>query len=486
MNTEAQVHGWENYPTATASTSGMLDDFHEVRELIGNYGDLFVQKPSAIHLQVYRAKEVYNVSSLESLESFLKGDGRETEGETKFFFITQTNSWTRLQISLEMFKMLCHVHGVFPRYFQSVLRLSLKTCKTYEYLGGGCFRHVSVAPDQHQSTIFEVCYNLRKFERHGRDVLDDPWSCRQCAVYQKYTTGAHSSAWIFIQLPKTTRELLGRIHEAGEDSLYRAPAAHPLLLHLLLLWSCEKTWEEYIRYLGNEITAINDKTSFLNNTYRESDVKLTHCQNICRVQWELENALLLLEANLDVANTLVKHSKSMHESTDTGVTRDTHASFLSEIEQYQRTIECHMRNIQKHLRFATVVNQLTLKILDFQNDELRQANSNSLKSLASQTVSENKAMVTIAEKTKAHSRMMAVATLIATIYLPASFVASFFGTNMVQYNTKADGDASSITVRKDVWVYVMVSVVLMVCTTISAYFLTRRLKKQDEADTIGL
>jgi len=32
-------------------------------------------------------------------------------------------------------------------------------------------------------------------------------------------------------------------------------------------------------------------------------------------------------------------------------------------------------------------------------------------------------MVTIAEKSKSDSRMMAVATLIATIYLPASFVA---------------------------------------------------------------
>jgi len=51
---------------------------------------------------------------------------------------------------------------------------------------------------------------------------------------------------------------------------------------------------------------------------------------------------------------------------------------------------------------------------------------------------------------------------------------------MVQYNAQADGQASAITVRRDVWVYVSVSLALMVCTMVSAYFLSRRMKRWEE------
>jgi len=189
-------------------------------------------------------------------------------------FITQRTSWARLQISRDMFKMLCHVYRVFPRYFQSVSNFNRNTCSTYEYLGGGCFRHLSVGPGIDQAKTYgtsstivsctfllltgsftEICYNIRKFERHGRDMVDDPWSCRQCSVYQKYRPGIECT-WIFIQLPRATKELLDRIFEAGEETLYQMPRSHCLALHLLLLWSCEKNWEEYIGSMGNEIAAI--------------------------------------------------------------------------------------------------------------------------------------------------------------------------------------------------------------------------------------
>lgn len=63
-----------------------------------------------------------------------------------------------------------------------------------------------------------------------------------------------------------------------------------------------------------------------------------------------------------------------------------------------------------------------MKIMDFRNDEQLEENSRTMKSLASETVLENRAMVTIANQTMADSRTMKIATVIATIYLPASLV----------------------------------------------------------------
>jgi Mg2+ and Co2+ transporter CorA len=64
--------------------------------------------------------------------------------------------------------------------------------------------------------------------------------------------------------------------------------------------------------------------------------------------------------------------------------------------------------------------------MDFRNDELLRANSISLKEIANETARENKAMLIIARKSKADSRMMKIATLIGTIYLPLSLVTVSF------------------------------------------------------------
>ena len=60
--------------------------------------------------------------------------------------------------------------------------------------------------------------------------------------------------------------------------------------------------------------------------------------------------------------------------------------------------------------------------MDFRNDELLRANGVSLKELADKSAQENEAMLGIARRTKADSRAMKTASLIATICLPLTAV----------------------------------------------------------------
>jgi hypothetical protein len=46
----------------------------------------------------------------------------------------------------------------------------------------------------------DLCYSIRHFELHGRE-LDDPWSCRQSAIHQKYYFTNGHSRWIIVQPP---------------------------------------------------------------------------------------------------------------------------------------------------------------------------------------------------------------------------------------------------------------------------------------------
>ena len=67
--------------------------------------------------------------------------------------MTRRNSWTRIKVSFEMFKMLCHFYRIFPKYLETVFQFDVETCRKEEYFSPGCHRYVH-NDDDVGSTIF--------------------------------------------------------------------------------------------------------------------------------------------------------------------------------------------------------------------------------------------------------------------------------------------------------------------------------------------
>jgi hypothetical protein len=93
----------------------------------------------------------------------------------------------------------------------------------------------------------DICYNLRYFEKHGRD-LQDPWSCRQSVVHQKYAFGDATSALIVIQP--------SRRWETGLDDVNFNKITHPLALHLRSISPAVANNWEYLEYMSNELLSL--------------------------------------------------------------------------------------------------------------------------------------------------------------------------------------------------------------------------------------
>jgi hypothetical protein len=93
----------------------------------------------------------------------------------------------------------------------------------------------------------DVSFNLRFFERHGRD-LADPWSCRQSAIYQKFLVAEMRSIWVVIHEPQLFQDTL------GETSL--TAANHPLSIHLRYIRSATYHWRDYLKFRSSEIHSL--------------------------------------------------------------------------------------------------------------------------------------------------------------------------------------------------------------------------------------
>lgn len=104
-----------------------------------------------------------------------------------------------------------------------------------------------------------MCYNIRYFALHGRD-LEDPWSCRNFCVYQQCHVCDCHSIWLLIQTPKAQQDLLEHdLVTASADGGPLHPMAHPLELHTRMLKLFQQSWTDYLEYLDDQIQQLVSK-----------------------------------------------------------------------------------------------------------------------------------------------------------------------------------------------------------------------------------
>lgn len=77
-----------------------------------------------------------------------------------------------------------------------------------------------------------LCYNIRYFERHGRD-LEDPWSCRQSAIHHSFAPSSKRSTWVVIQPPE-------------DLNIVMQSKGHPLSLHTRYITAGLANWRQYL------------------------------------------------------------------------------------------------------------------------------------------------------------------------------------------------------------------------------------------------
>lgn len=101
-------------------------------------------------------------------------------------------------------------------------------------------------------TVFVgLCYNIRHFERHGRNTAN-PFSCRQSAIHQTYSFYSKTSSSVVIHAPVSFRKGI-------EDTEFKS-FSHPLSVHLEYLDAGLMNWRDYLTYHADKLQAIVSHT----------------------------------------------------------------------------------------------------------------------------------------------------------------------------------------------------------------------------------
>ncbi|KAI0549993.1 hypothetical protein F4679DRAFT_544427 [Xylaria curta] len=398
----------------------------------------YCEKDSAIKL----------ISSLEELNAFLN---QSSSPPSRAFIINRYNSWSRMDISIEMFQVLYTAAHIMPQFLKIVMGMGRKmgsrdesfmNCYTRRISQKG--RRQSEQEADKESTL-GICYNIRHFECHGRS-LEDPWSCRQTAIHHSYNKDNNRSDWIIIQ---PTQRFTGSFRGEYLNS------HHPMDLHLHYLSMGVANWREYLNYLSNNLKELNEEI-VISKPYREYGIGFTSRQRVHALRLKLHHAHSILANTLSIIKAIRAHENTAADLCNLSVS--IHQDFQRELDNIVSELNNHKQTVQEQLSVSQDIGLMYDGILKYHGQELLHNNSLQLTQIAQNDAHETRTMATLADKTFQDSRTVRIATVIAMFYLPANLVTSFFSTTLVWFDSS--GQNFTLRIRQEAWIVVLATLLL--------------------------
>ncbi|KAH6614309.1 hypothetical protein C7974DRAFT_74101 [Boeremia exigua] len=408
-----------------------------------------------------------------------------TEQTTSVFFLKQSSSWSRLCISEEHFRRLFTRLVVHPSFLDVVHLFSEKIGPVEE--GFSSF-FVHVSPSSDTSTMIEhncsyhIGYNIKYVAKHGRKYPNDPFVVRECGVYQHFSSSTQQSSWIFIQASDHFKDRFRRTFQSCSDTL----PEKQFLLHSMLLLDVSEDWRDYLIYLEEQFSKIVDKGFFTNTKgpQREGDITadFSDLRRLHILTDKLQRLAHILKLNIRLGNNL-KREMTRIAASSSSVLRMAFDGIQAKLNEFLLAQETSKDRVETLISRSGGISQLVQSIQDIRSTEASRLVNCEMQRLTEQGIKENQLMKKLTEQSTKDTRSMMAIALISAIFLPATFLATLFGSNFFAFSDTE----GVLTVASNFWVYIVFTSAFSGATVLTWFLWRRRkLRRHDTGDEVEM
>ncbi|KAF2468701.1 uncharacterized protein BDR25DRAFT_357066 [Lindgomyces ingoldianus] len=368
-----------------------------------------------------------------------------------FYFLTQEFSWSPIRISLEEFEGISEYHNIFPEFADVVQSFGIKSDEDSrswdgshmkEHVHDSCSNNLTRIGklNEEEASITkelfaEICYNVRYAEPNGRSQ-GSPWSLRQMGVYHAFCKTDRTSVWVFIQPSTNFRSNFDSMCQ--NDSLQQVlKDSGCMFLHEHVFSILGLHWHAYLQFLQEKLNglvllfsiwACFSKVGGKRNW--DYEVSFADCQELQLLEKKSQRTRRILDSHVEVL-------RRYRVFSCLGLKRNPHE--LRRVEEIMSQLMLHRRSVSGMISRSAGIDKLLARIMEFRGNELLHSNERvmqdhleCLRSIATYSQKENEGMVSVSLQLREDSRAMKVLTMIATTYLPATLIATIFGSSLVQ------------------------------------------------------
>lgn len=357
-----------------------------------------------------------------------------------------------LHISEEMTRKMLATHNVMPSFLDHLHAFGRRESREQDASFGGGKYKLGFSPRKSPNPVssYELCYTLKFAVNNGRKAEDDPflWSIRQTSVYQKFEYDDQQSVWIVVQPSESTQRRLVSAADANkveEEEEGCSLSQNPLKMHLLFISAAAEGLRDYYNHLEKiffEMTkaAVNFeverslekhnqntivKSENQHDPLGQFEVNFQSVQDLQQFEELLRRVKTALEINEDSIRSLMALNDKLRQlSSDAD--KSLWIQVDVEAEQQLAVFGRHKRNIEALLQNVHGRASLLYNVLDFKNALTVSHQGQRAMDIKQLQRSESTMMMMLNEITVKDAVGVKILTILATLYLPASFVAILF------------------------------------------------------------
>ncbi|KAA6407954.1 MAG: hypothetical protein FRX48_08305 [Lasallia pustulata] len=398
------------------------------------------------------------------------GIARTEDPKCRFIFIWAKHSRTYLNITRKMLVRILSFHQVMPSYLDFIFLFGSQSEPRDLRYSGFRAQMLLVDPSQRLAVPssgrsgrqFQISYNLKcvtcKTSASFRAIQSQEWSIRQAAFHHQFDIVDGTTLWIVtrggLDIRGSIEDLTGP-NGRPEHRAFRTVEEcfkSSLAVHLLYSQWSTADWRGYLQWL-EDFTYQETKIAILGprgpNQARK-EYELQDLQKVQDYEDKTNEAIMILETNAHVLNSLRKFYESLVKSKDFPPGRHCREDVSAFSTQVNEMIyDSRMHIVRAKLLVQIVADRMTLI-------------SQHLQSQATQKMEQlTLSMHDIGFQAQKEAVAMRVITVVTLFYLPATFVSTFFSTDIVKYQNSGDLTASFSVTAMVRWLQVTIPLTVL-------------------------
>ncbi|KAL2405853.1 hypothetical protein ABEF95_000939 [Exophiala dermatitidis] len=398
---------------------------------------------------------------------------RKPDPKSRFIYVYGEHSRAPLKVTREMLTDILTFHQVMPVFLDFISVFGSQSEPRDRRFSG--FRTQITLSDPPRGLAipalgrsgrqYQLCYNLKNVALARQETerpQNNVWSIRPAVILHQFDIVTGTALWIVTKghydLQERYKELTGkdgrpedRSFGTVEECFRSSLAVHLMACH----WSTEG-WRWYILWLEN---VLEEETSMVifglrgpGGAYSRS--KPEHVQHLQRWQDKTSEVIMVLEANVDIMTSLRRFYDGLRINKDVPPSLKDGCDL--EIANFTASIEDMISDLQMQVARAKLLVKIT-------NDRKEMV----IQHLQSQAAERMERLNMNMEK---EAIIMRIITLVTLVYLPPTFVSTFFSTDVIRFQDSNGGPPKDGTFsRTAMFRWLQVTLPLTLVTVCAAF-----------------
>lgn len=329
-------------------------------------------------------------------------------------------------------------------------------------------------PDLHRSgRQHELCYNLKTVALKEAGKSHHPrnrWKIRQAAVYHRFDLGSGTALWIIGDPLETVKSDLQDVLPEGPVSsdfnFDTVPDAFGASLetHLVLVNWASASWRWHIQALEETIDEITRPAILFDHQHPDQpEITPRAVTLVQEYEDKVNETLMVIESNLKIFKSLTTSYTALVE--DKNFPQLEQVACRLAVETFKTKVEEYAYDLQMQADRARVLSKVATDRKNIVFQQLQTQTAMKQEALAS-------SMWAFSENSQKETIAMRIITVVTLVYLPPTFVCTFFGTDVIKYQDDGHGQVHFSTEALVSFFYVTIPLWVITCALV--YYLYKK------------